>query len=246
MSSSQAPVDAPETPAANPRSKPQMALRDKVTYTVLVLLVGVMLFGYLWKSQKPPLVAKVFKYGDQHVLVLSTPNGSAVYGVWARIIRPGQPDRTLYRTKVEFPYRYIMGTPVDPANPDGRITPVFVQAGDQIRITANTYYAPILLRFNELALDQPTLSYKWEVRFGVLNDDILLTNTSQVPLTNVVFRPRIEANGQVWEPLLKIDRLDPGSVCTWGNIVSIPGSQFDRSSSTLACDQSPSVPNSSK
>jgi hypothetical protein len=178
--------------------------------------------------------------GDKNILVVGPYSSApAVYGVRVRISRGGQADRLFFLPKVELPYVYTVGTPTDPARPTGEIDPAYVQDGDTVEIEANTYWSRLVYRFDQLAVDQPDVTFTWQVKFGVLNDDIQLTNTSRVPLTNVRFKPRIEAGGRIWELTLKAGRIGPGEVFTWDNAVSIPGSHWDRASATLVCDQSP-------
>lgn len=81
------------------------------------------------------------------------------------------------------------------------------------------------------------VKYQWHIKWSVLNDDILLTNTSAFPLTNVVFSPTITSGGKVWAPKLKAERIDLGQTFSWPNAISVPGSRFDNSASTLVCDQ---------
>ncbi|QOV90965.1 DUF4339 domain-containing protein [Humisphaera borealis] len=81
------------------------------------------------------------------------------------------------------------------------------------------------------------VKFEWNVQWGTLNDDIVLTNRSAFPLTNVVFNPRIENAAKVYAPELRVDRIAPGQAHKWPNAVSVTGSRYDRANATLACDQ---------
>jgi hypothetical protein len=81
------------------------------------------------------------------------------------------------------------------------------------------------------------VKFEWNVQWGTLNDDIVLTNRSAFPLTNVVFNPRIENAGKVYTPELHVARIAPGQTHKWLNAVSVTGSRYDRANAALACDQ---------
>lgn len=172
-------------------------------------------------------------------MIVPIDNPGAVYGTRIRVTRTGQPDQFFSLPKIEPQHTYTVGTPVDPSAESVKIMPFFIQPGDRIELRANTYWTPLVYRYDQLRLDQPPITFTWNLQFGVLNDDVLLTNTSAVPLTHLSFKLRIEASGQVWEPTLTVDRIDPGATATWQNAVSIPNSHYDGASATLVCDQSP-------
>ena len=115
----------------------------------------------------------------------------------------------------------------------------WVRAGDKVEVEARGYPRTLHLWVSELPVERPEVRYTWEVRWGVVNDDIVLTNTSAVPLTNVTFTPRIESRGQVWEPALQCSRIEPGQTLIWRDAVSIPGSSYERATARLGCDQAP-------
>lgn len=78
---------------------------------------------------------------------------------------------------------------------------------------------------------------KWDVVFGVFQDDITLTNQSAFPLIDVVLSAHLEQDTRRWDPVLKADRIEPGDTYTWSNVVSIPKSRITKSSATIQCDQ---------
>ena len=78
----------------------------------------------------------------------------------------------------------------------------------------------------------------WNIQFGILNDDIVLTNYSTFPLTNVRFACRIVSNSRPWTPTLMCEHIKPGETYKWVNAVSIPGGKVDQKTATLSCDQS--------
>lgn len=81
-----------------------------------------------------------------------------------------------------------------------------------------------------------TSRIKWG-KWGILKDDIELTNQSAFPLTNVVLSLHIESNGKVWDRLLTATSIAAGSNFTWPREVSIPKSRVDKFQSELVCDQ---------
>lgn len=85
------------------------------------------------------------------------------------------------------------------------------------------------------AILQP--QWKWDLQYGIFNDDILLRNDSTYPLTGVVFRPTIHAGGKEWSPVLKAEIIQPGEVYRWSNVVSIPNSRYDNVTLSFQCDQ---------
>jgi hypothetical protein len=82
-----------------------------------------------------------------------------------------------------------------------------------------------------------TPKWSWSIKFGILTDDIVMTNESPFTLTNVVLKARIESGEKVWTPTLTAKTVKPGAAQTWANIVSIPGGKVSKSSATLLCDQ---------
>jgi len=99
------------------------------------------------------------------------------------------------------------------------------------------------------------IRYDWDIKFGLLSDDIVLTNRSSFPLTNVVLdvdlRQPMGSDGvlAILEnsfPLkLSAEVIAPGQSHRWPRAVTIPGSKLSHKSAKLACDQSPLAPASS-
>jgi hypothetical protein len=87
-------------------------------------------------------------------------------------------------------------------------------------------------------IDLSTVKYEWNVAWGILNDDIVLTNKSAFPMTNIVFRPTINNAGKVFTAQLKLSRLNPGESHKFVDAIAVTGSKYDNTTSTLACDQS--------
>lgn len=87
--------------------------------------------------------------------------------------------------------------------------------------------------FDELT----SVKWRWSIVWGLLNDDIVVTNDSKFPLTNVVVDVRLEQDGKVWSPRLTTDVIGLGETRKWENAVSIPGRKITRSSAQLGCDQ---------
>jgi hypothetical protein len=85
--------------------------------------------------------------------------------------------------------------------------------------------------------DAVEVKTKWDVVFGVFQDDITLTNQSAFPLTDVVLSAHLEQDQRRWDPVLKVDRIGPGETHTWSNVVSIPKSRITKSSATIRCEQ---------
>jgi hypothetical protein len=77
----------------------------------------------------------------------------------------------------------------------------------------------------------------WDVKFGVFNDDIILTNRSCFPISNVVLDIKLSQDSSSWTPQLKADVIGPGKTYTWENIVRIPSGRLTTKSATLKCDQ---------
>jgi hypothetical protein len=85
--------------------------------------------------------------------------------------------------------------------------------------------------------DLTSVKWRWSIAWGLLNDDIVVTNDSEFPLTNVVVEARLEQDGKSWTPKLAADLILPGQSHKWANVVSIPERRVTRSDFTLTCDQ---------
>lgn len=79
--------------------------------------------------------------------------------------------------------------------------------------------------------------WSWNIAYGFFNDDVLFTNESLFPLTNVQLALQLEQDGQTWEPKLEAPVIRPGETFKWEKAISIPGSRLSKSKATLACDQ---------
>jgi hypothetical protein len=82
------------------------------------------------------------------------------------------------------------------------------------------------------------LDYVWKIEFGLLNDDILFTNKSRYPLTNVRLRPHIESGAKEWNLNLHADVVGAGETVKWTDVLSVPGSRTSSETATMTCDQS--------
>lgn len=82
------------------------------------------------------------------------------------------------------------------------------------------------------------LDYDWKIEFGILNDDILFTNKSRYPLTNVRLRPHIESGDKEWNLNLHADVVSAGETAKWTDVLSVPGSRTSSETATMTCDQS--------
>ncbi len=82
-----------------------------------------------------------------------------------------------------------------------------------------------------------TVKWRWSVVWGILNDDIQITNDSEFALTNVTVNVRLEQDGRVWSPQLTAAAIQPGQVYKWPNVVSIPNRRITSSKIALTCDQ---------
>lgn len=89
-------------------------------------------------------------------------------------------------------------------------------------------------KFREIVRPKVT----WEVSYGMFNDDVVLTNKSPFALTNLTLNIDLRQGDKRWQKVLKADRIEAGKAVTWENVVSIPGSKLDKSSTaTFTCDQ---------
>jgi hypothetical protein len=79
--------------------------------------------------------------------------------------------------------------------------------------------------------------YEWKPIPGVFTDDVVVTNNSAFPLTNVTFRVDMKSGGQMQCRMLeKLERLEPGASKAWANIMSDSASA-EAIVGTLTCDQ---------
>jgi hypothetical protein len=191
----------------------------------------------------PRLTARVCEVGGRHALIVyADPDGPPVKDVAVRVIRPGQTPDAWFDIGTLLPAQgATVGSAASPATGLPPREPYWVQPGDEIILLGEPRRFNVRYHFSQLKPDPTPVTYAWDVKFGVLNDDILLTNTSPTALTSVVFRVHIESVGRTWDLELKHPRVDPRQTVTWTDVLSVPGSNVDaaRSHASLACDQSP-------
>jgi len=81
------------------------------------------------------------------------------------------------------------------------------------------------------------VKFTWGIQFGLLNDDITITNNSAFTLTNVVLECDIAGGGKTFTPTLKVKELRTLQTYKWENVINVPGSKTERGTATLSCDQ---------
>ncbi len=81
------------------------------------------------------------------------------------------------------------------------------------------------------------VKWEWRINYGIFNDDIVLTNKSVFPLTNITVVPTIMKNGQTFTKSLTVGYLAAGQSYTWEDVFSIPGSSADSATAKLSCNQ---------
>jgi hypothetical protein len=81
------------------------------------------------------------------------------------------------------------------------------------------------------------VKWEWKIVYGFFNDDIVLTNNSLFPLTDITLTPTIKKNGQTFTRPLSVRYLAAGQSWTWENVFSIPSGGADSSVATLICSQ---------
>jgi hypothetical protein len=82
-----------------------------------------------------------------------------------------------------------------------------------------------------------TISWAWDIKYGVALDDVVVTNSSPFDLTNVEVRLHIRKGAKLWEPLVKCAKIKAGSACQVDNVFSITGDSYDEGSASLKSDQ---------
>lgn len=82
-----------------------------------------------------------------------------------------------------------------------------------------------------------TVSVSPRVAFGLVMDDIVVTNNSAFTLTNMRVVMTIRKGAQVWSPEVKCASVGSGETCKAESVASIPNDRYDTASYTLACDQ---------
>lgn len=84
--------------------------------------------------------------------------------------------------------------------------------------------------------------FDWSVTYGIINDDITITNKSSFPLTHLVLSPVISNTKGSFNPRQKLtlEKLDAGKSHTWVNCISVSGGGTnDSRKAELQCDQDP-------
>ena len=78
--------------------------------------------------------------------------------------------------------------------------------------------------------------WSWGIEYGLFNDDVWLSNKSDLEMTNITLLVDINLPGGKKMPELKLDRLGSGKTYNWINVLSIPKTdkQFK---ATMLCDQ---------
>lgn len=130
-------------------------------------------------------------------------------------------------------------------NPDDSFTHLSAAVSNGLRDIECARQCPdlnILRRFRPQEVETMlSLRYHWTVKYGVFNDDIVLTNDSDFPLTNVIFSPQVGNTRGVFRPKegLKLDRLASGKSHAWVNCISVSGGRVesDTKSGRLECEQ---------
>lgn len=77
----------------------------------------------------------------------------------------------------------------------------------------------------------------WSITWGTFNDDIVLKNESQFPLTNVELQYELKQDARPWNGKLMAVHIAPGQSHVWRNEISVPGRRLTSKTATLGCDQ---------
>jgi hypothetical protein len=70
-------------------------------------------------------------------------------------------------------------------------------------------------------------------------DDIVVTNKSPFALTNVIIDIYIRQGSRAWEPVIRLDSLEPLGSYKAHDVMSVPGGRHDEATGVLFCDQDP-------
>ena len=86
--------------------------------------------------------------------------------------------------------------------------------------------------------DLTAVRCEWKLDYGMMNDDLVVTNHSAFALTHLTISGTIQPNGKTWQDL-SIDTIPAGSSYRWKKAASVPGSKVnvDASRLQLRCDQ---------
>lgn len=88
-------------------------------------------------------------------------------------------------------------------------------------------------QFNALT----AVKFDWSIDWGILSDDIILTNRSGFPLTNITASVRVTSSGYTdWVQTLQVPGLAPGQTHRWNMWISSRG-QGAKSWMSLSADQ---------
>jgi hypothetical protein len=75
------------------------------------------------------------------------------------------------------------------------------------------------------------------IKFGVIDDDVILTNRSRFALTGITLKVEIRKGNQTWKAEKKLDRLSSGKAVTFDSVFSIPNNRYDDLDWNLECNQ---------
>ncbi|HEX6160911.1 MAG TPA: hypothetical protein VF111_12145 [Thermoanaerobaculia bacterium] len=89
--------------------------------------------------------------------------------------------------------------------------------------------------FRELTTARMT----WDIEYGILNDDIIVTNGSPFGMSNARVNIVIRKGARTWSPELKSAWIPPGGSQRFVNVVSIPNDSYDDASGSFRCDECP-------
>jgi hypothetical protein len=81
------------------------------------------------------------------------------------------------------------------------------------------------------------VSFEWRIIWGILTDDIVLTNKSQFKIENIVLEVDISSAGHKnWKETFSVQSLKPGESITLSTHITSRGEQT-KTTATLKCDQ---------
>lgn len=78
----------------------------------------------------------------------------------------------------------------------------------------------------------------WDIDYGVVLDDVIVTNKSAFDLTNVVVQVHVRKGSSRWDPVIKCAVIKAGSSCKGENVMSVTGNSYDAATASLSSDQS--------
>jgi len=82
--------------------------------------------------------------------------------------------------------------------------------------------------------------WRWDIKYGVFNDDIVLYNASSFAITNAKLHVEIDQGGKRITQVCESPRIEPGQNYTWSNVLSLSSSiPINSKKAHLVCDQNP-------